>query len=104
MIVFQEMIEIAIHSAREISVEKTTYRIIQDTQTSPNVVIKNNGKPEPTNEPFSNFEVEKYDSNVNVNSFGEKYFLWLFLRYLNSTYQIHPTLSGWLLQIRMRKL
>ena len=53
------------------------------------------------------FRVKKqrqYDSNVNVNSFGGKYFLWLFLQYLNSTSQIHPTLSGWLPQIRMRKL
>ena len=104
MMAFQEMIENAIPSPRVISVEKTSSRIIQDTQMFPNVVIKNNGKPEPTNEPFSNFDVEKYNSNVNVNSFGGKYFLWLLLRYLNSTSQIHQTLSGWLLQIRMRKL
>ena len=64
MMAFQEMIENAIPSPRVISVEKTSSRIIQDTQTFPNVVIKNNGKPEPTIETFSNFDVEQYDSNV----------------------------------------
>ena len=52
MMAFQEMIENAIPSPRVISVEKTSSRIIQDTQTFPNVVIKNNGKPEPTNLTF----------------------------------------------------
>ena len=103
MMAFQETSEDAICTSEETLVEKTKSRklVVEDIQIDSEILLY---KSEPTNEPFSKFQLDKVESEHEIDKFSVKYFLWLYLRHLNSFSQTFPIFSGWLLSLRTRQL
>ena len=98
--VFQETSKDVIYTSEETSAKKTKSRKFnQDIQIDNEILLY---KSEPTNEPFSKFQLDKVDSEHEIDKFTVKYFLWFYLRHLNSFSQTYPIFSGWLLSLRTK--